>query len=507
MLTRKKVKTTLVLVFGIVILLNIIADRFYLRLDFTEDQRYTLSEATKDILYSLEDPVTIQAYFSEDLPPDVGKVKQDFQDLLTEYSNYSSGQVVYEFINPNESQETEVKAQQSGIRPIMINVRERDQVKQQRAYLGAIVQLGDRTEIIPYIQPGAAMEFALSSAIKKISIVDKPGLAILQGNGEPGLNEMPQLLEALSVMYNVSPIDFDSTLGVPAGINTLLIIAPSDTMESINFAYLDAFLERGGNLLMAINRVDRNLENGMGESLYTGLSDWLKDKGIEIEENFIVDINCTTVMVRQQQGQFTFNTPLRFPYIPVINNFTEHPITEGLESIIFPFVSPIKITGVDTSVTVIPLALTSEKTGTQKPPVYFDVSKQWGATDFLTGNLPVAVALEGNINKQNFSKLVLFGDGDFVVNGAGQNAQQVSPDNINIMVNSIDWLADDTGLIELRTKGVTSRPLNSQLEDGTKTLIKYVNFLAPMILIILYGVYRFQVRRKIKNNLMTIDYV
>lgn len=507
MLTRKKVQTTLILVFAIVILINLIGSRFFFRLDFTEDQRYTLSDATKDILNSLEEPVTINAYFSEDLPPDVAKVRTDFLDLLTEYSNYSSGQVVYEFINPNESQETELKAQQSGIRPIMINVRERDQVKQQRAYLGAIVQLGDRTEIIPYVQPGAAMEFALSSALKKISIVDKPKLAILQGNGEPGLNELPQLMESLSVMYEVFPVDFDSTMGVPADFNTLLIISPRDTMNTVDMRYLDSFLARGGNLMMALNRVDRNLENGMGEGLYTGLSDWLKEKGIEIEENFIVDINCTTVMVRQQQGQFTFNTPLRFPYIPVINNFTEHPITEGLESLILPFVSPIKISGVDTSVTVIPLAVTSEKTGTQKPPVYFDVSKQWGATDFLTASLPVAVALEGKINGENFSKMVLFSDGDFVVNGAGQNAQQVQPDNINIMVNSIDWLADDTGLIELRTKGVTSRPLDAQLEDGTKSLIKYINFLLPIIMIILYGVYRFQVRRKIKNNLMTIDYV
>jgi ABC-type uncharacterized transport system involved in gliding motility auxiliary subunit len=75
------------------------------------------------------------------------------------------------------------------------------------------------------------------------------------------------------------------------------------------------------------------------------------------------------------------------------------------------------------------------------------------------------------------------------------------------MVNAIDWLSDDTGLIELRTKGVTSRPLDAQMEDGTKTMVKYLNFLVPILLIILYGVYRYQTNRKIRNKLKSIDYV
>jgi ABC-type uncharacterized transport system involved in gliding motility auxiliary subunit len=103
--------------------------------------------------------------------------------------------------------------------------------------------------------------------------------------------------------------------------------------------------------------------------------------------------------------------------------------------------------------------------------------------------------------------MVVFGDGDFAVNGEGQGAQQLQPDNVNLMVNAIDWLSDDTGLIELRTKGVTSRPLDAQLEDSTKTLVKYLNFLLPIILIIIYGVIRFQVKRKFRDKLMSVDYV
>jgi ABC-type uncharacterized transport system involved in gliding motility auxiliary subunit len=133
--------------------------------------------------------------------------------------------------------------------------------------------------------------------------------------------------------------------------------------------------------------------------------------------------------------------------------------------------------------------------------------KQWTLNDFTLSSLPVAVIAEGKVPSTSGFKMVVFSDGDFVVNGEGQNAQQLSEDNISLMSNAIDWLSDDTGLIELRTKGVTSRPLDPSLEDGTKTLLKYLNFLLPIALIIVYGVIRFQIKRKKRNELMNTEYV
>ncbi len=507
MLTRKKLQTTILLVIGILILLNVIGDKLFFRLDFTADQRYSLSDATTNILEELNDPVTVTAYFSEDLPPDVAKVKTDFRDMLIEYSSKSNGQIVYEFINPNEDQEAEMKAQQSGVQPIMINVRERDQVKQQRAYLGAVIQLGEKKEVIPFIQPGAAMEYALSSNIKKLSIANKPKLGFLQGYGIPTLASMQQLNQSLSVMYTVDTLTVTPVRGIPGDVNTLAVIAPKDTLDYYVFDYLDQFVQRGGRLLLAVNHVEGDLQAGSGKLVSTGLTAWLNKKGIEIEDNFLIDINCSNVMVRQQQGFFVMNTPISFPYIPIITNFADHPITEGLESVMLPFASSIKINPADTSLTYIPFALSSEKSGVKNPPLQFDIQKQWKPSDFSLSSVPVGVAIEGRIDGTNFSKMVIFSDGDFVVNGEGQNAQKLQPDNINIMANSLDWLADDTGLIELRTKGITSRPINADLEDGTKTFLKYLNFLLPILLIIIYGVFRFQINRKVRNKLKSVDYV
>ena len=507
MLTRKKVQMSILLVLGIILLINLIASRFFFRLDYTADQRYTLSNATIDILNQLSEPVTISAYFSEDLPPNVEQVRQDFRDMLVEYSSNSDGLIVYEFINPSENQESEMKAQQNGIQPIMINVRERDQMKQQRAYLGALVQMGDRKEVIPFIQPGAAMEYALSTNIKKLAVKNKPTIALLQGHDEASLSSIPQLNQQLSILYSVEPFEFSDTMGVPFQYKTLVVIAPKDTVPQLHFNYLDQFLARGGRLLVALNTVAGDLANGTGNKIYTGFETWLKQKGIEVEENFVIDANCSNIMVRQQQGPFMMNTPVQFPYLPNITNFTKHPITDGIESVVLIFASPIRLTSPDTSLVMFPLAVTSEKSGIQNPPLYFDVMKQWTLSDFTLSSLPVAVLVESKAPGTSGYKMVVFSDGDFAVNGEGQNAQQLSEDNVSLMANAIDWLSDDTGLIELRTKGVTSRPLDASLEDGTKTLLKYLNFLLPLILVIVYGVFRFQLKRKKRNELMATDYV
>ncbi len=507
MLTKRKVQTTLFLIIAILVLVNILSTRYFVRIDLTEDQRYSLSDATDEILQKLDEPVTVTAYFSEDLPPDVEKVRQDFKDILIEYANRSDGNVVYEFINPNKDQETEMKAQQSGISPIMINVRDKDQLKQQKAYLGALVQLGDNKETIPFIQPGAAMEYSLSTAIKKISVNEKPILGLLQGNGEPSLAALQQLNMQLNVMYDVKPFNFSDTSGVPLDYNTVVVIAPTDSIIDRDFNYLDQFVARGGRLLLAINNVKGNFQTASGELVNTGFSAWLSKYGISIEDNFVLDANCSSVMVQQQQGMFRMNTPVSFPYLPIISSFTDHPITKGLESVVFPFASSINITPKDTTISYVTIAATSEKSSMETLPLFFNISKQWSNSDFSMSSIPVGVAMEGKISGNTYSKLVVFSDGDFAVNGEGQGAQQLQPDNVSLMSNAIDWLSDDTGLIELRTKGVTSRPLDAQLEDGTKTLVKYSNFLLPIILIILFGVIRFQYKKKIRNIIKSTDYV
>lgn len=482
----------ILLIAGIMVLLNILAIRFFFRFDLTEDKRYTLNSATKDILKNLDDPVTISAYFSEGLPPNIDKARRDFKELLSEFETLSRGNVVYEFINPNKDQAVEQEAIQNGISPVVITVREKDQSVQKKAFLGAILKYREKTEVIPFVQPGSAMEYSIASGIKKLTLDEKNLVGFIQGHGEPSTYMMQQAMQSINILNEAEGVNLTDSTYLPK-YKTLALIAPTDSIPEEHFKMLDEYLGGGGNMVVAINRVDGDLNQGMGMDINTGLEDWLAEKGVEVENSFIVDANCGAVSVVQQQGMFSFTTQIDFPYLPVFNTFNEHPVTSGLETVIMQFASPVIYTG-DSSLTFTPLVFSSEKSGTQGVPLFFNIEKKWGDNDFPMKGIVAAGVLEGDIAGANHAKMVIIGDGDFAINGQGQQAQQLSPDNVNLLANSIDWLSDDTGLIELRTRGITSRLLN-HVEDGKKNFLKWLNVLLPVILIIMYGVLRSQQNR------------
>lgn len=503
MIKTAKISTTILIVVLIIVVINILSDSYNFRIDLTEDKEYTLSKATGNILKELEKPVTITAYFSEDLPPNIGNISGNLRDMLIEYNNRSDGMVVYKFVNPNENEESEKEAVSAGIQPLMINVREKDQIKQQKAYLGAVVSMGEEKEIIPFLQPGTAMEYALSTAIKKLSVTNKPAVAFVQGHGEPALNEIQQVYSDLSILYDVQALTLTDTSVIPDNIKTLALLRPQDSIPENQLAIFDAFLARGGNLLLALNRVEGNFQNASGMAKNTGLENWLLRKGITISDNFIIDANCGAVTLQQQQGNFTMQSQVSFPYLPVISKFSENPVTKGLESVTMQFASPITYSG-DTTMKFTPIAFSSDKSGSLRAPLYFDIQKQWQLSDFPMSNLVVGAVLEGRISGNASSRIVIFSDGDFAV-GGNQRGMQLPPDNVNLMVNSIDWLSDATGLIELRTKGITSRPIK-EMEDSTKTFVKWLNFLLPIILIVLYGLFRIQMNHSKRVKRMEVSY-
>ncbi len=490
----------LVLVCAILIVINAISDQLSFRIDMTEDQRYTLSDATLDILQGLEEPVTVKAYFSENLPTNVSKTREDFRNLLIEYSNRSNGMLDYTFINPSEAEESQQALMRKGIRPVMINVREKDQVKQQRAWLGAVIEMGDRSDVIPFLQPGTAMEYNLTTSIKKVSVVDKPSVGIVQGHGEPGLDQLSQLRQKLQVLYDVQTLQLAGGDISPEQYRSLLIISPNDSFPQQDLSVLDNYLSAGGRLCMAIDAVEGDFQRARGSAVTTGLESWLPKWGIGIEPVFVVDARCGRVSVRQQQGGFSFNTSVQFPYMPKIQSFPDHPVTKGLEQVMFQLASPLEFTG-DTNSGGEILVTSSSKAGTVSPPLTFDVAnKQWQNSDFPESNIPMGLAR----NIPGGGRLAVFSDGEFVVSGQGRRSGQ-SEDNISLMANTVDWLSDDTGLIALRTKGVETRPIK-EVSESRRSFLKWLNFLLPLAIVLFYGVGRYQWRQRQRNKRMQESY-
>jgi len=493
---------SILIILAIFVIVNLLSNKIFFRLDFTSDGTYTLSQSTKDILSEIDEPLTIKAYFSGNLPPHFVKARGDFNALLTEFAALSSGNLVYEFINPSDSRENETDAIKAGVEPVMINLREKDEMKQQKAYLGAAIYLGNSAEAISFIRPGGAMEYELVSAIKKLLVTDKTPIGLVSGQNEAGIEQFEQALATLEVMYDLEEISIDSA--VTQEYKTIAIVDPSSSFSDENLKVLDKYLSRGGNIFIAFDRVEADMQNGRGESVSTGLEIWLEEKGLQISAEMIVDNSCGAINIQEQQGMYVVNRQIDFPYLPIAENFEEHPITSGIEQIAFEFVSPINYVGSE-NLKYTPLIKSSEKSGIVPMPVQFYIEKQWADRDYQNPNQIIMATLEGKIIGDNESKIVITTDGDFVLNGEGEDRHPVEQDNINLFVNSIDWLSGQTELIELRNRGVSSRPLD-KLRDETQMIIKYSNFLLPILLLIFYGLFRFWSKRKIRQKRMNESY-
>ncbi len=502
----KKYTNSLMLI-GILVLVNLLSYKFFYRLDLTSDHQFTLSKATKNILKSLDDPVTITAYFTKNLPSNIQKTREDLRDMLEEYAGISGGMVEYRFVDPSENKELEQEAMKNGIRPVMINVREKDEVKQQKAFLGAVISLEDRKEIIPFIQPGTALEYELSTAIKKVSIENKPFVAILSGHGEPGLDQLSQVDHSLSILYNTETVNLKTANEIDPKYKVAMMIAPKDSFGITDFQKLDNYLAKGGRLVLAVNTVDGDFQTSRGIVLNTGIDNWLRQKGLNIDKKFVIDQSCGSVSVQQQQGYFTMMSQVKFPFLPIIRKFADHTITKGIEEVILKFASPMEFQG-DSSIRFTELATTSDRSGVVDGNTYFDINKKWTTADFDEPNIAVAGVLEGKLAGDMDSKMVVFSDGDFAITGGGRQKQ--NQNNISLFVNAVDWLGDDTGLIELRTKSVVSRPIKQEYltEDASskRNMIKYLNFGLPILLVILIGIFLMQRRKAIRMRRMQEEY-
>lgn len=513
---RRETTLQLLLIAGIAITANILAGEILLRFDLTANNRYTLSEASREIAGELEDPVTVTAYFSDNLPPQLAQTREQFRNFLEEFRAFSGDNVEYEFRNPNESAETERQAQQAGIRPVSVNVRERDQVSQQRVYLGAVFHYGGQREAVPVIRPGAAMEYTIASTVRQLTMEEKPVVGLLQGHGEPTQQEMRQLTQQLSQQYTIREVSgLDSTL-VPPEVEVLMVVAPQQPVPPSETVAIDQYLMSGGKALFALNRVRANTRMGIGMPLQTGLEPLLSAYNLPVNADLVRDVNAARVQVQQRQAGFSVTNAVQYPYIPLISNFSDHPISGGLESVLFRFVSTLDTASVDSSQSLTVLAESSNRSDVARGRFNLNPSQEWSRSDFSRSRLPVAGVIEGRfrsafagvdtvdvaLDRSRETAMVVVGDGDFVINGRGQaQPQRVPEDNISFFVNAVNWLADDTGLIALRTKGVTSRPL-APISPGLKTFLKYLNLLLPLLLVIGYGFYRYRVRRTRRREWM-----
>jgi gliding-associated putative ABC transporter substrate-binding component GldG len=518
-MNTKKTQTIIrvLLVLGILILINFISVRVFGRLDLTKSGAYTLSDASKNLVRNLDDRITVKAYFTEELPAPYNNNRRAVLDILNDYKAYSNGNLQFEFINP-EGDKNEREAQQAGIPPAEVQVVKEDKFELKRAYLGIVLMYEDKKEVLPVVQNLSSLEYDISAAIKRLTTRVKKQIGYTVGHQELELPEMKRANQDISAQYEVIPVDLSSADSkIPDGIAALLIIAPQAKFSDSAKYQIDQYIMRGGKVAFLLNKMNASLqprsqyEPPSAQPMNLGLEDMLENYGIRINGDLVRDAQCANItIVMGNQGPFQMQSQIPFPYMPNATNMDRsNPIVKDLQGLIFYFVSSLDTTlaagkGLKAEV----LVRSSKYTGRQNGFVMFDFRHSYTQEEFAESNIPLAVVLSGSfksyfegkilapqVSKSPDTRIIVVGDGDFMKDDFAGNRG-----NPTFFTNIVDYLADDAGLITIRSKNVTPPPME-QISDGTKKFLKYGNLVLPPLLVIGYGLLRWRRRISLKRSL------
>ena len=367
---------------------------------------------------------------------------------------------------------------------------ENDKMEIKQVFMGMVIMFGDKKESIPVIQTTTGLEYTITSAIKKLINVNKEtiGLASL-GNPNPQSNNQ-SISELLRQTYDIRPVDLDNA--VPIDIAVLILSDVGDSLSDSQFSNLNDYMVSGGNLFLAQNRLKTDIQTQSADPVQSNLFTLLESYGVTIKENLVLDKNCGQVTISQNRGFFRMNSAKDYPFFPKITDFSEEQVVvSGLEMIqvLFPsevdaFVDTI---GMGTG-TFTPLFITSSQSTTMEEfynlyPIDNPAFNSLNEGPFNVAALSTYQSEETGLTSQ----IIVVGDSRFLADDGGGRM----PENLTFALNSVDYLAGDSDLIALRSREITTRPLNADAQDvGVKSFWKKLNYFLPAFLILLFAIFK-----------------
>ena len=523
------------IIFGILVLINFLSTRRFIRADLTEDKRYTISKATKNVLGSLDDIVTITAYFSTN-PAEVAQIRRGIRDVLDEYNAFSK-KLQIDFVNPadfNDGQKQELRFK--GIPEIQINVVKKDKAEIANVYMGISIGYSGKEEILPVVRSTANLEYELTSTILKVTTKEAKTVGFLTGHGEFDINaqnyqQFRQLLDKNAQgQYNLTSVSLQDGKAVEDTVATLVIAGVTQPLTEREKYELDQFIMRGGRAIFLVDPIQLQPGTLQAAPLSTGLNDLLEHYGAKLGNNLLLDRRFHDT-ARFQQGFMTVIQP--YPYFVKImkpNFSAEHSITNQLEAVTLPWTSSLEIVAKE-GIAATPLAKTSEFG--QSTQGYYNLMPNSPIPDAELQVYTVAVALEGKFRSfyadKEIPPVATAVDAtdtakaetstpieptetratkteseqtQIVVMGTAQFLSQLRPDGIDFFLNTVDWLTLGDALIGIRSHTITDRPLR-EASEIEKNFIRYLCIIGIPLLVVIFGLLRYSLKRQAKRLVET----
>lgn len=524
-----------VLIIGIIILINILSIRLFTRIDLTKNKTYSLSAVSKDLVANLPDKVVVKAYFSDNLPPPYNSLRRQVRDMLDDYRTYSKGNFNYEFYNPiGESGEEELQqeAQKYGINPVQVQVVDKDKLEVKNAFLGLAILYGGKQESLPLIQSIDNFEYELTSAIGRITVETRRKVGYLQGQEEYALVNFNMINSLLTKQYEVSPITVSLNNPIPDDIEVLIIAGPKKDFEEDRMFLIDQYIMRGGRVIWLLNKVTPNFQQQViiGDATTLNVESMMEHYGLKVNMDLVRDLQCSQVSVQSPIG---IPISVNYPYFPLITNINrDNAAFKNINSVTLSFASSLDLqNGINKGLQVTPLLTSSDRAGISEGffilnlEQFQDMTRQSADTMFNRSNIPMGAIYEGTFysyyagkpiprdtvpgarpdtidfiaQTSENTKMIVIGDAEFI------NEQNRPPqENIIFFVNMVDYLMDDIGMSEIRSKISSEAPIEDVSEE-TKNFIKYFSLIFPPALVLIIGLYIWNKRNARRKSLKSVQ--
>lgn len=543
----------------VLIVVNVASHFAFKRFDLTADKRYTLSETSLKIISEVTQPLYVDVFLEGNFPGEFKKLQTETQQLLEEFKAQNSN-IIFQFVNPlaDEGIDKDAVFQsfvERGLTPVNVTVNDKGQQTQEIVFPWAIATCGDKSVKVPLLKNmiGAStaekvvssvqhLEYAFANAFNTVSRDKQKKVAILNGNGELDDRHIADFVRTIRDNYYIGPFTLDSVAKQPVETlkylkkyDLLVIAKPTQVFTDAEKQVLDQYVISGGKTIWLMDQVNMEMDSLLqtGENLAfprdLNLNDMFFKYGIRMQPDLIKDLMATPIaLATGEQGSATQYTQFPWFFSPMIYPSAKNPIVSNLDGIKFEFASPIELLQNDIKKTVL---LTSSKysklVGTPAEINLNMVEERPDQKEFTgSGNYPVAVLLEGKFhsvfenrvlafkdasfkNAQKDSKMIVISDGDVIKNQLDKNYQPLELGfdkwtntlyaNKEFMLNCVNYLLDDTGLINIRSKEVNLPMLDKEKVYAQYTLSQVITVGLPLVILLVFGVL-FTVIRKRKYS-------
>lgn len=525
------------LVFGILLIMNVVFQSFYFRFDLTHDKRYTITDVTANLLKQVDKKLFVSVYLEGDFPAEFNRLQIETRQFLEELQAKNSNLVI-EFINPDNKREELIA---KGMTPSQLTVEENGKLSNAIIFPWAELTYQNKTENVSLLTLGIMqsqeqqmqhaienLEYSFTNAINNLVVESSKKIAVLTGNGELEDIYLYSLLNEVTKKHFLAKFTLDSVASNPqktlndlANFDLAIIAKPTQKFTEREKLVLDQFIMKGGKTLWMIDNVQADTD-----SLYTNdkilaysrdlnITDLLFSYGVRINSVLIQDLYSAKLALATgnigNQPQFQ-NLPWFFH--PLVNGNPYHSITKNVAPVRLQFTNPIDT--LENDINKIPLLVSSPLTKKIGVPSFIElqsIANEPNQEEYNSGHQLFAVLLQGNFTsnynnrikpfnlnafteKSELNKMIVIADGDV---GKNQILKRKPVDlsydkwtneqfgNKEFLLNSIDYLLDDTGIISLRNKTLQINLLDKQKAFKEKHYWQSLNVLLPLILLFCFG--------------------